>query len=261
MTRARSPKDPRSYFFEISIFLAIFAYYEIGNFLFEVDDDPTPANENALKLWEFEKKIGTAWEQPAQEFFQPHAWAMWSFVFFYSGPHFALTYGFLLWAYWRRFESFAYVRNAALIVTVTAFSFEWLFPVAPPRLVPEFAMHDTVHELLPINNSTPWITGLVNDYAGFPSIHTSWSLLIALLAIRLTRSKWRWLWLLYPSMIAVSITATANHVTWDIVGAVAWVGGCELVHHFLALRGKLPLPTLAPRETAMARPQPQDEAA
>lgn len=255
MTRSRN--NPRTLLFELGIFLLVFAYYEVGNYVLEVDDDPTPAYQNALKLWDLEKRVGLAWEVPSQEFFQPHPGAMWAFVFFYSGPHFALSLGFLGWAYWRRFESVAYVRNAALLVTVTAFTFEWLFPVAPPRLVPAFGMRDTVHELLPINNSTPWITSMVNDYAGFPSIHTSWSLLVALLTIRLTTSPWRWLWLAYPAMIAVSITVTANHVTWDIVGALAWVGGCQLVHHLLIDAGKLPAPQVALPRAARARAVPE----
>lgn len=253
LRRPRSRSNPRTLLFEIGVFLLLAAYYEMGNLLWEVDDDPTPAYRNALSLWSLEKRVGIAWEQPAQRFFEPHAWAMWSFVFFYGFVHFGLTYGFAVWAYRYRFEAFAYIRNAAVLVTTTAFTFEWAFPVSPPRLMPEFAMHDTIKELLPVNNSTPWITSLVNDYAGFPSIHTSWSLLIAILAIKLTRSPWRWLWLGYPAMIAVSITATANHVTWDIVGAVAWVGGCVIVQDALVAAGKLPAASgLALRRTPPA---------
>jgi hypothetical protein len=181
---------------------------------------------------------------------------MWAFVFFYVGPHFVLTYGFIVWTYWYRFESYAYVRNALLAVTATAYAFEWLFPVAPPRLVTDFGMVDTVKHSLPINNSTPWINALVNDYAGFPSVHTSWSLVVAYFFIRFTKSPWRWLWLLYPAMIATSITATANHVTWDIVGALAWVAGIEIIHHHVATRGRLPRFLGTSRRVSSATPQP-----
>lgn len=262
MKRTESPRPWKRLVRELSFFLLLAAYYEVGNFLFEVDDDPTPAYENAANLWELEKKVGIAWEKPAQALFQPYPLAMWAFVFFYSGPHFVLTYGFLVWAFLKRPHAFPYVRNAAIIVTTSAFTFEWLFPVAPPRLMPEtFGMRDTVHELLPVNNGTPWITAMVNDYAGFPSIHTSWSLLIAILAIRLTSSPWRWLWLLYPSLIALSITATANHVTWDIVGAVAWVGGCELLHQMAVDRWNLPRAARTPGARGPPVPHPVDEGA
>lgn len=236
---------------ELAFFLLVFVYYQAGNALWEPEvpiealpHDASEAHENTWNLWQFERRVGLAWEHGAQAFFEPRPLLMWPLVLFYAGPHFGLSLLFMLWVYLRRPPAFAYVRNSALIFTTTAFAFNWVFPVAPPRLVSDFGMTDTIASYLPVNTQTPWINTLVNDFGSFPSVHTGWALLVALLAIRLTRTPWRWLWLGYPATIALSIVATANHITWDVVGAVAWVGGCQLLHEALWLRGVLPAPAL-----------------
>ena len=242
---------------ELLIFAAIFVYYVGGNFLFEVDADPTTplskdasrAHENAWTVWQFQDSTGTLIEPGMQRFFEGIPGAIPFLVFFYAGPHFVLSLGFLVWVYRARPASFAYVRNAALIFTVSAFTFEWIFPVAPPRLVLEMGMNDSVVNTLPVNNTTPWINFLVHDYANVPSVHTGWALIAAVLAIRLTTSPWRWAWLLYPGTIAVSILATANHYWIDIAAALLWLGATEWIHHGLQIQGRLPAlwPRLAPK--------------
>lgn len=255
---AKNPETRRPRLWvELLIFGAVFVYYVGGNYLFEVEADPAApapkdasrAHSNAWAVWTFQEDLGLLVEPGIQDFFEGIPGAITFLVFFYAGPHFALSLGFLVWVYRARPASFAYVRNAALIFTLTAFTFEWIFPVAPPRLVTDMNMVDSVAETLPVNNRTPWINFLVHDYANVPSVHTGWALIAAVLAIRLTTTPWRWVWLAYPTMIGVSILATGNHYWIDIVAALAWLGATEYVHHSLQLGGRLP--------SLLPRPQPQ----
>lgn len=230
----RSRTNPRTLLLELGLVVAVAAYYIGGNLLFEPPREP--AIQNARDLIALQEVIGLNVEPEIQRFFQGLPGSLHLFVFFYAGPHFLLTYGFLIWTYWFRFASYAFVRNAFLLYTVTAFTFQWIFPVAPPRMIPELALGDWVTDTLPINGETPWIKALVNDVAALPSVHTGWALLVAVCAIRLTTNRWRWWWLAYPSMIVLSILATANHFIWDIVAALAWLGGTELAHAALSRR-------------------------
>lgn len=230
----RARNNPRTLLFEAAIVVAIAIYYIGGNLLFEVSRPV--AIENARDIIELQDRAGLNVEGRIQQFFDPHPVVTGLLVFFYAGPHFLLTYGFLLWVYWKRFAAYANVRNAFLLFTGSAFTFQWLFPVAPPRMVPELGLGDTVTQSLPINGETPWISLLVNDVAAVPSIHTGWSLLVAILLIRLTSSPWRWLWLLYPGAIMTSVLATANHFVWDLVTAFAWLGLSEILHLGLLVR-------------------------
>lgn len=214
--------NPRSWALELAIVLLVATYYVGGNLLFE--SPRGPAVQNALDIVALQEASGLNVEATTQDFFEAHPHAMFLLVLFYAGPHFVLTFGFLAWAYWFRFESFPYVRNTFAAYTLSAFTFQWFFPVAPPRMVPTLGFADSVTETLPINAETPWISTLVNDVAAVPSVHTGWALLVAIFLIRLTRGPEQWFWLVYPGLIVTSVVATANHFVWDLVTAVAWLG-------------------------------------
>jgi hypothetical protein len=47
------------------------------------------------------------------------------------------------------------------------------------------------------------------------SLHVGWAALIALSMILITRSKWRWLWLLHPIITFGVVVVTANHYWLD----------------------------------------------
>jgi hypothetical protein len=254
--RMRSRTNPRTILLELGLFALVAAYYIVGNRFFEPPREP--AIDNARDLIAFQDLLGLNIEPAVQRFFEGVPGALPLFVFFYAGPHFVLTYGFLVWVFWKRFPAYAFVRNAFALFTLSAFTFQWIFPLAPPRMVPELALGDWVTDSLPVNAETPWVSSLVNDVAALPSVHTGWALLVAVLAIRLTTSPWRWLWLAYPTMIVLSIVATANHFIWDVVTAVAWLGMTEIVHHGLSTSRWLP--KAFPALDAVPMPLPEEAA-
>ncbi len=245
----RRRDNPRTFLLEVGILLAAAVYYVGGNLVFE--SERGPAIQNALDIVALQERAGLNIEDEFQAFFEPHSALSLGLVLFYAGPHFVLTFGFLAWVYWFRFDSYAYVRNAMVLFSLSAFTFQWIFPVAPPRMVPGLGFADTVTETLPLNAETPWISTMVNDVAAVPSVHTGWALLVAIFAVRLTHSPLRWFWFVYPAAIMVSVTATANHFVWDLVTAGAWLGMTEIVHHGLSVAQKLPGLAAVP-----ARPTP-----
>jgi peptidoglycan/LPS O-acetylase OafA/YrhL len=128
----------------------------------------------------------------------------------------------------------------------------WLYPVAPPRELPELAAQfdvnapsyvrgfiDTLQVHLGYAYDTQSTRAFVNPYAAMPSLHFGWDLLLGLGIIWAFAPKRgdrgrsrRWLWVAVPIGIALpvlqvfSITLTANHFLLDAAagGIVALMG-------------------------------------
>jgi pimeloyl-ACP methyl ester carboxylesterase len=222
--------DPRRLPRNWGAFLAAVAaatlYYELGNYFFYPDFEV--ARRHALELWALQQSWGLDLEPALQNLVDQvtlfgFPWLMVFLVLFYVGPHFLLTFGFFGWAYWRRFEHFARVRNVFLIFTVTSFGFQWAYPLAPPRLIPETGLRYTLDEWLPVSGNSPTIMALTNPYAALPSVHTGWAFLVAYFMVRLNHRPRRHLWWLYPATIMLSIFATGNHFILDVVAAVPFL--------------------------------------
>jgi hypothetical protein len=56
-----------------------------------------------------------------------------------------------------------------------------------------------------------------------PSLHVGWALIVAIGLIRATRTRWRWLWTLYPVATFLVVVGTANHYWLDGLVAIAIV--------------------------------------
>jgi len=65
---------------------------------------------------------------------------------------------------------------------------------------------------------------LVNLYAAMPSLHVAWATWCAVAVITATRSRWRHLAWLYPSVTLLVVLASANHFLLDAAGGLAVLG-------------------------------------
>jgi hypothetical protein len=234
---------------ELMVILSLVAYYELGNFTFRADKDV--ADQNARNLMDLEKSMGIFVEGWFQDAVGGIAAIQWFLVFIYVGPHFAVTLGFLAWAYWYRFDLYPQARDAFAAFTLFAFGFQWIVPLTPPRLLPESGLVDTLARDLPINGETPFIERFTNPYAALPSVHFGWALLVAILVIRFTTHRWRWAWLAYPGIVALATFTTGNHWILDPALSVAFLGiteGCLWLYR----RRALSVPTTAPAPTHAA---------
>lgn len=210
---------------EVAVIAAAILYYELGNFFLRPQE--AVGHANALDLFHLELDWGVFVEPWFQAVLGQNGPILWLLIFFYVGPHFVLTLGFLAWSYWSRFPSYPHVRNSFLAFTFLSFGFQWLYPVSPPRLVPEAGLADSIDQTLPVSGNTPWVMQFSNPYAALPSVHFGWSLLVAILAIRLTSGPHRWWWLAYPTTIALSILATGNHWILDLALSAIFIGITE----------------------------------
>ena len=125
----------------------------------------------------------------------------------------------LVWLFFRHRDRYPPVRNVLALLTGACLVIQTI-PVAPPRLRPDLGYIDTglrFHQSVYGTGGS----GISNQLAAMPSVHIAWASLVALAAIGIGRSRWRWLVLAHPVLTVWAVVATGNH--WWLDGIVSIV--------------------------------------
>lgn len=165
------------------------------------------------------------------------------FDFYYESFHFFVPLGVLAVLYVRRPADYRWARSALGFATLFALVGFWLYPLAPPRLMPGLGVIDTVHGVQDFSKPDyGTLTALTNQYAAMPSLHFGWSLWCGLVIAILAPKWWmKALGLLHPLFTVSAIVATGNHWTLDAVGGAAVVAaGFGLTHLLQGPRPRTP---------------------
>jgi hypothetical protein len=118
---------------------------------------------------------------------------------------------------WRRAPSLGLHRNALIACNLIGLAAFWLYPVAPPRMLPGY--RDITATAVPAFSSI--LEGKAADlFASLPSLHVVWALWAALAASALLPRRWQRVavWL-YPAATVADVLATANHYLLDVITA------------------------------------------
>ncbi|MFF2362584.1 bifunctional glycosyltransferase 87/phosphatase PAP2 family protein [Streptomyces sp. NPDC058122] len=147
------------------------------------------------------------------------------FDFYYQSFHFGVPLTILAVLYIRRPADHRWARSALGFATLLALVGFWLYPLAPPRLMPGLGVIDTVHGVQDFSKPDyGTLTELTNQYAAMPSLHFGWSLWCGIVIVVLAPRWWmKALGLLHPLLTVSSIVATGNHWVLDAVGGAAVV--------------------------------------
>jgi hypothetical protein len=111
------------------------------------------------------------------------------------------------------------VRTTIVLLTATCLLVQFV-PVAPPRLLPDLGYVDTAEQYGQSVYTALQAVG-PDQLSAMPSVHVGWAVLIALVVVRISPSRWRWLVLLHPAITIFVVAATANHFWLDGIVAVA----------------------------------------
>ncbi|MFE0131410.1 bifunctional glycosyltransferase 87/phosphatase PAP2 family protein [Streptomyces sp. NPDC059037] len=154
------------------------------------------------------------------------SWLEEFFNFYYTSFHFGVPLTILGVLYVRRPADYRWARSALGFATVLALVGFWLYPLAPPRLMPDLGFIDTVHGVQDFTQPDyGTLTALTNQYAAMPSLHFGWSLWCGLVIAILAPKWWmKALGLLHPLFTVSAIVATGNHWVLDAVGGATVVG-------------------------------------
>lgn len=178
---------------------------------------------NAASLIDLERTLGIHWEPTLQDFFVSHHLAMpfWN-TFYVASQVIVLPLTLFLVFRYRR-DSYAFLRNMALLSWSAGLVWYALQPVAPPRLLTS-GFTDTVSSQTFVDLDSPLVRAFYNPVAAMPSLHVGMAPVVAWALWALTPWAWsRALGLAYPVLVAVSIVVTGNHYVLDIVGGLAVV--------------------------------------
>ncbi|MFF9483884.1 phosphatase PAP2 family protein [Streptomyces sp. NPDC014676] len=153
-------------------------------------------------------------------------WLRESFDFYYTSFHFVVPLAVLGLLYGRRPVDYRWARASLGFTTLLALAGFWLYPLAPPRLMPGLGIIDTVHGVQDFTRPDyGTLTHLTNQYAAMPSLHFGWSLWCGLvIAVIAPRTWMKALGLLHPLFTAAAIVTTGNHWILDAVGGALVVG-------------------------------------
>lgn len=149
---------------------------------------------------------------------------------------------------WRRVPNFRLHRDALIACNAIGLVVFWLYPVAPPRMLPGY--HDITAAAVPVFSSL--LEGrAASQFSSLPSLHVTWALWVAVAAAALVKhpALRAALWL-YPVLTALDVLATANHYWLDAITAVGVLALAYALAASLALvrqRGLKPPPRRSPR--------------
>ena len=199
------------------------------------------AEEHGEEIHSIERALGIDIEHWANHAVVQVDWLRSFFDFYYESFHFGVPLAILAVLYRRRPVDYRWARTAIGFATVFALIGFWLYPLAPPRLMPGLGFIDTVHG--PQDFTQPdygTLTELTNQYAAMPSLHFGWSLWCGLVVLILAPRWWmKALGLLHPLFTVTAIVVTGNHWVLDAVGGAAVVGaGFAVTYLFQGPRAK-----------------------
>lgn len=142
-------------------------------------------------------------------------------------PVIAIT---LVWLHRTHRDNFLLLRNAMFVSGAIGLVIFALYPVAPPRHLPD-GFVDTVTEL---SRSYRVLQPpqLINEYAAVPSLHVGWNLLVGILLYRTApRRVVRVAGIVTPVLMAAAVVATANHYVIDgLIGSAIALTGLYAAH-------------------------------
>jgi len=217
LRRRDSPLEVRLTGFtrDLAIAAGVFAVYQHTVHLARIH--VAGATDHARTVVDIERWMRLPSELDLQHLVLPHPLVVKLLNGYYAGVHLPLMICFALWVLWFHRDGWPAVRNVIAVSTLACVLIQ-MYPVAPPRLMPELGYVDTA---LAYGQSVYGVggSGIAGQLAAMPSIHVAWAAIIAWYAVRLSRSPWRWIFVVHLAMTVVVITATANH--WWLDGIVA----------------------------------------
>jgi hypothetical protein len=184
-------------------------------------DSYATALANAHDLISVERSLSLFHEAAVQDALSSFHGVLSTYYMIGFGPVVAAT---LIWLAFLEREHYVALRNALFVSLAFAAVSYALLPMAPPRLVPDIGIADTVG--LAAGHDTGSFGGVLpfNPYAAMPSMHVGWSLLVGIFGFRALRGNaLRFLFALHPVVMAVAVTATGNHYFLDSAAGVAVV--------------------------------------
>jgi hypothetical protein len=200
---------------EVSVVLVLYAIWQCVHEL--AVTHTAGAQRHATWVWHLEQRLGLPSELAVQRQALHHRAVVEFLNGYYALVHVPALGILLVWLFFGHRDRYPPVRNVLAVLTGACLVIQTI-PVAPPRLRPDLGFVDTGLLLKESVYGTGG-SGISNQLAAMPSVHVAWALLVAVAAITIGRSRWRWLVLAHPVLTVWAVVATGNH--WWLDGIVS----------------------------------------
>ncbi|MCC6791330.1 MAG: phosphatase PAP2 family protein [Thermomicrobiales bacterium] len=215
----------------LSPVLFLYVIYTLVRYLV-ADRGPRLGPDHAASLLDLERALRLDWERPIQSFGLRHDWLVMAANWYYVAGFLPVLVLAAALAAWRAPEAFLRWRrifSVSLALALVGFA---LFPLCPPRLMPE--SHGYIDTLMTYGpryygdahgsslfNGYGRLPSMVNEYAAMPSMHVAWAAIGAIMIALVIGRRWAWsLAVAHPAMMAFTVVVTGNHYVMDVVGGL-----------------------------------------
>jgi hypothetical protein len=202
---------------ELALVLGLFELYRVGRLV--ARGESAAAYEHALEVHRLERVMHLPSEASVQGLV-PWDSLLHAANIYYFSVHFPTMIAFLVWGYlFRPRAQYRWARNLVIALTASALVVHIIFPLAPPRMFPQWGFIDTMAVFGP--NAYAGTSGaLANQFAAMPSLHIGWAALIAFVIHR-TGPRWlAWIATAHLAITVLVVVVTANHYWIDGVVAL-----------------------------------------
>jgi hypothetical protein len=181
------------------------------------------ALHNAASVLALERSLNIAPELAIDKWVAAHATVGLVLSYYYVSAHFFVTFGLLVWLWWRKPKAYRPLRTQLVIINVIGFAIFWLFPVAPPRMLASDGFRDIIALTQAVGDfHSGGLAKTADQYAAMPSLHIAWATWCCVVVWRVFSNRIvRAIALVYPFVTAFVVIATGNHFLLDVLaGAV-----------------------------------------
>lgn len=204
---------------EFLLVLSIILIYQLGQLVSY--GDPF---QHAADIWRFEQAVGLDVEPGLQAWVLQHEWFVRFLAWYYMPMHLVPFLGFFLWHLLRRTPEYPYFRAAAVATLIPGLILYSVYPLAPPRLLPDVGVVDLVGTYGGITLTTQGIESVANQTAAFPSEHVIWAVVLAWGLVRLHSRRWLPFAIFHVGITSFGVLAMGHHFVLDVVAGLLYAG-------------------------------------
>ena len=231
---------------EIAIIAFGYWLYTLGRNA--IPEQASIARRHGRAIQHVQDALHLNWELAFNHAVAAHAWLAQPMDYYYATLHFLVTPAVMVWLFLRRSQLYRGARTVLVTTTLLALLGFYLFPTAPPRLLPQFGYIDTLVKFHTWGSlADPNVAEHSNQYAAMPSLHVAWAMWCGISLYLCARRVWvRMLGIVYPVATLVVIVGTANHFLLDAVGGAALLALAFALQWLLSGHGAYVAPVDAP---------------
>lgn len=199
--------------------IGYYLYREARNL---VPNQPGIARRHGRSIQWLQERLHLNFELSVNHFVNRHEWLAQPMDYYYATLHFVITIAVLVWLFVARKRVYRGMRTALFATTLIGLAGFYLYPLAPPRLLPGLGYIDTLARYHTWGSlADPNVAEHTNQFAAMPSLHIGWAVWCSVAVWYCAKAMWlRILALIYPIGTLMVIVGTANHFVLDAVGGL-----------------------------------------